>query len=622
MAQVSQSGERSSTQPNERTALLTGTGASSSSSSATNNAQAETVASPSRYQSTGPDAQGKRPSSYIIVTAPTAEHNQIAVLDSVPYRQQASSSPTPPRFRLLLPLIALLDLLVSAFLCVTAYEKYAHPDPDKNGAKEAAQAAQRLAFWLMACAVFRTLVLAGVGFSKRTRSLGVLIAATCLLSVLFVMSIANMLLEAHALQSKRNVNGAGTRLYALRKAHVSHITVPELPLPVLPLFTGQQLLFTVLEWAAFIAVVGVRLPPGKNPVKARRWARTLRHHDAEGLDVRSLNEHLDHADLGSGGDSDDEDYAGEGMRHDLAHETRPQSPQSVRPYRARKAEDNETVSSSIRPIAPQSPHFPMGSPSPAPSFHAAQSQNQGQQRPSSVRSGPITPLRTSSTGAAFRDVMSPTDVSEEAGSSSAQIVPDLELQLDASGLSLPPSVASPDGADDMIDDDLEHDPQDIIDIPSDKRLSRQESKRRLAKAYARSNASSSSINALPGASGSANRRSFAGGRRDSTAASIRTTNSTSTNMGLPISTPSIPDRRTSTSFRAQSPPLVSNPATPTGATSPVARMRGGAGSQGLLKGKSGKLGIGIGLGRRPSWLGGPKRDGSSGSHSNNPSRPE
>ncbi|CAD6927546.1 unnamed protein product [Tilletia laevis] len=206
-------------------------------------------------------------------------------------------------------------------------------------------------------------------------------------------------------------------------------------------------------------------------------------------------------------------------------------------------------------------------------------------------------------------------------------IPDLELQLEASQLSLPASALSPD--DD--DDDEEGDAQDIIDIPADKQLSRQESRRRLANAYARSNASSSSINDIPHSSSSSsssfsqNRRSMTGGssshrnRRDS-AISVRST-STTTGMGLPISTPSIPDRRTSTNFhRATSPPLVSpglqgqrgNPLlSPPVLSTPAS---GSGSGQGVFKGKAGKLGMGIGLGgRRPSWLGGSKGENSSSS---------
>lgn len=252
--------------------------------------EAPTSSSASARFSSSNAAQARPRSSYIIVTAPTLESNRIAVLDEVPQRP-ATFGP-PPRFRLLLPVFALADLVISIALFTIAYEKYDHPDPGRHDSEDAAAAAKRLALSLLSCAVFRAVVFAGVGFSKHTRHMGVLIAATCLLSTLFVMSVANMLLEAHALRSASSSLPAAYIPAALstQQLQIGAVKIPELPIPVLPLFTGQQLLFTILEWAAFIAVVGVRLPPGRNPVQARRWARTLHHHYSDGIDARSLHE--------------------------------------------------------------------------------------------------------------------------------------------------------------------------------------------------------------------------------------------------------------------------------------------------------------------------------------------
>ncbi|KAE8217619.1 hypothetical protein CF319_g8333 [Tilletia indica] len=571
----------------ERTALLT-----NDPSRNPQDDQQDIVDSPARYtQSSGPDRE--RPSSYIIVTAPTADNNAISLFDNGPYRQSAPPQHPPPRFRLFLPALALVDLLISLALCAIAYEQYAHPEPDRDGAQAAAHAAQRLAISLFACSVFRTTVLTGVGFSKQTRSMGVLIAATCLLSVLFVMSVANMLLEAHALRSassslQRVIIPA---VLAIPEIHFGLFKVPELPVPVLPLFILQQLLFTVFEWAAFIAVVGVRLPPGRNPIQARRWARTLQQHHGDGVDARSLMEPHGEGDSGSEEGSDDafEDNEQEVSAAIRAMHSRPKSPES------------QKAPSSIRPIAPQSPRFPLGSPSPAPSLNSAQSATQDSRHAAST-SGQHPPNRMASGGTIGFDSSSVDGQDHPAAASSSHGAPDLELQLEASQLSLPASALSPDD----VDEEFAHDPQDIIDIPADKQLSRQESRRRLAKAYARSNASSSSINDIPGS-----RRSMGGGGRRDSAISIRST-STATGMGLPISTPSIPDRRTSTNFRAQSPPPITGSGSPASQFPPVQQTgRGDAppsAAQGLLKGKSGKLGIGIGLGRRPSWLGGPKAD--------------
>ncbi|CAD6934408.1 unnamed protein product [Tilletia controversa] len=566
-------------------------------------------------------SNNERPSSYIIVTAPTVENNRIALLDSVngaSYRSSHYPHPLPaPRFRLFLPVLALVDLLVSLSLCAIAYEQYSHSELDPgegdDGGAAPREAARRLAVSLLACSVFRTTVLTAVGFSKQTRSMGVLIAATCLLSILFVMSIANMLLEAHALRSATSNPPAAflppTPFSTPQLHYGHHLRIPALPLPVLPLFTAQQLLFTVLEWAAFIAVVGVRLPPGRNPIQARRWARSLQTHHAEGVDARSLMEVGGEGDSGS---EDEEEVEGEG---DDTLEHRHGGDELAGDGRRSKSPDSSKGPSSLRPIAPLSPRFPIGSPSPAPSLNVA---NPAQQDPHRIPSSSSTQI--SSAQQLVLDHPSAPPASHG--------IPDLELQLEASQLSLPASALSPD--DD--DDDEEGDAQDIIDIPADKQLSRQESRRRLANAYARSNASSSSINDIPHSSSSSssssfsqNRRSMTGGssshrnRRDS-AISVRST-STTTGMGLPISTPSIPDRRTSTNFhRATSPPLVSpglqgqrgNPLlSPPVLSTPAS---GSGSGQGVFKGKAGKLGMGIGLGgRRPSWLGGSKGENSSSS---------
>uniref|UniRef100_V5EVK3 Uncharacterized protein n=1 Tax=Kalmanozyma brasiliensis (strain GHG001) TaxID=1365824 RepID=V5EVK3_KALBG len=41
------------------------------------------------------------------------------------------------------------------------------------------------------------------------------------------------------------------------------------------ILVGAEMAFTVIEWVLFIAVVGVKVPPGGNPAEAKRWARGL-----------------------------------------------------------------------------------------------------------------------------------------------------------------------------------------------------------------------------------------------------------------------------------------------------------------------------------------------------------
>lgn len=70
---------------------------------------------------------------------------------------------------------------------------------------------------------------------------------------------------------------------------------------------GIQLALTLVEWISYIAVVGVRVPPGPSRLRAARWARELRASDVQGLDVRSVYDETFVEDEDDGEDDEDLD---------------------------------------------------------------------------------------------------------------------------------------------------------------------------------------------------------------------------------------------------------------------------------------------------------------------------
>ncbi|KAI3486506.1 hypothetical protein L1887_49907 [Cichorium endivia] len=138
--------------------------------------------------------------------------------------------------------------------------------------------------------VARAAAYAIVGISRRIRQLGVTVAAMSILSTLFYVSVANLLFQA---RPKSDVPDAGLLSWSamLILAHPWHW--PEAIrqfVPTMPILVGSQQALTLFEWILYIAVVGVKVPPGGNPITAKRWQRNLAQDPdfQRGVDAQSL----------------------------------------------------------------------------------------------------------------------------------------------------------------------------------------------------------------------------------------------------------------------------------------------------------------------------------------------
>lgn len=231
----------------------------------------------------------RRAGSYILVSssAPLDES------ETLPLQYPPRSR---PRLFFLLPFVAALDIALAITLGVLVLRQEAKhnesdarrpghppthdlilssslfaPEPQLD---ESAWQRRKIVLLVIAFSITRALAYAMVGFSKRIRQLGVTVAAISILSTLFYVSIANLLFQA---RGKPDALVAPPPLWSSlvspdnwRWPHaVKHFK------PTMPILVGAEMAFTVIEWVLFIAVVGVKIPPGANPAEAKRWARGL-----------------------------------------------------------------------------------------------------------------------------------------------------------------------------------------------------------------------------------------------------------------------------------------------------------------------------------------------------------
>ncbi|SNX82523.1 uncharacterized protein MEPE_01229 [Melanopsichium pennsylvanicum] len=143
---------------------------------------------------------------------------------------------------------------------------------------------------VLAFSIARSASYAIIGINRQIRRLGVTVAAISILSTLFYVSIANLLLQA---RSKPDILDTVpfswmSLTFTPHDWHWPHAL--RHVQPTMPILVGAQMAFTLFEWILYIAVVGVKIPPGANPVKAKRWARGLAHDQAyqRGVDSHSL----------------------------------------------------------------------------------------------------------------------------------------------------------------------------------------------------------------------------------------------------------------------------------------------------------------------------------------------
>ena len=359
-----------------------------------------------------------------------------------------------PRFYYLLPLIAFLDVAGSvglAALIIKQESEAGRHDSDPD-AVAAAWEREKLVFAVLGCAVMRASTIAIVGVSRRMRDLGIIVAAVCILSALYNVSVANLLFQARPRpapgrsaptpepwqQSGREplylttaAAAAAGGWYAYAFAHAT-----------MPVLIGYQMAMTLLEWISYIAVVGVKVPPGGNPVKAKRWARNLARDPSyrQGVEVTSLYA----TDSGEDGEEEEDEYEEEEERVAYGVERQGQG------VAGREAQEDDAL------LGQQ--------------VQARRSSVAGQQDgSSSINYGGVTGSPIS-----YRaGVAEGTPGSRRGGTMvlpAWNSSPGLAEMGMASGIGGRAETAS----------ESESDPDEIIDIPSNPDLQRQESRRRLA----------------------------------------------------------------------------------------------------------------------------------------------
>ncbi len=206
-----------------------------------------------------------------------------------------------PRFCWVLALLAAIDFVITAFLgAQLLYEQPqrhgSNPDSkpptgedgsNSGGGSNDEDRRLGLIAAMIACAVLRDTVLGAVAFSKQVRQLAITVAAVALASLLFVTAVFNLLFQARAAAAAQRAVGADASTIS-SEGIVKIIFGPQLdlggafsPITAIPLPQGVALLATVnlamtlLQWITYIAIVGIRPPPGGNPVQARRWIQAL-----------------------------------------------------------------------------------------------------------------------------------------------------------------------------------------------------------------------------------------------------------------------------------------------------------------------------------------------------------
>ncbi|GAC97122.1 hypothetical protein PHSY_004707 [Pseudozyma hubeiensis SY62] len=248
-----------------------------------------------------------RAGSYILVSSTANLDEPETIPGEVP-----RSSSSRPRLFFLLPLVAALDVataLTLGILVLTQLSRHDEPamrimskvshhdplltlsslDPENSKSGNAAWERRKIVVLVMAFSVARACAYAIVGFSKRIRQLGVTVAAISILSTLFYVSVANLLFQARPKPgvldtpnlSWSSIFASDTWRWPDAFRHFE---------PTMPILVGAQMAFTLLEWILYIAIVGVKVPPGGNPVQAKRWARDLAQDPQfrRGVDAQSL----------------------------------------------------------------------------------------------------------------------------------------------------------------------------------------------------------------------------------------------------------------------------------------------------------------------------------------------
>lgn len=198
---------------------------------------------------------------------PTGSRRSVAFASPSPLgsRQQRAKPERPrPRFWFLLPLLALIDLALEAFIgSVILKESPEDPPSDgRHGSTGLDETKKTSLIWtLLTLAFLRTSIMGIVGIGNKSDQLGLMVATMAALSILILLAVFNLLFQSGDLFSHAN--------------HSDNSILARLPIRPLALMTAISGVATILEYLLYIAVVGIRVPPTQMR-EARRWKRGVR----------------------------------------------------------------------------------------------------------------------------------------------------------------------------------------------------------------------------------------------------------------------------------------------------------------------------------------------------------
>ncbi|KAJ1032636.1 hypothetical protein NDA16_000659 [Ustilago loliicola] len=446
--------------------------------------------------------------------SPPRAGSYILVSSSLPQDDSASSpsaetSPVfrsaRPRFSFLLPIVAFLDATLAITLGILILQQEAKhsppntekpspshdpillnsssgrlPDTSPTPIDDAAWERRKIVLTVLAFSVTRACAYAIIGISKRIRELGVTVAAISILSTLFYVSIANLLFQARPKPDV--ILDLASLLTVLRDWHwpdaFKNIE------PTMPILVGAQMALTLFEWVLYIAVVGVKVPPGGNPAEAKRWARGLAE-DADyqrGVDAHSLYP-------SDGEDDEEEEHEQEHMEEGDTRSYVGTSRRNSRHASARDEDDLEQAKASLAsPISNVPRNDDIAS--------AAAEEVDGSNRPllntspargyGSILASPRTPRGPSQSHpqshshGSVRSKRSAHAMSRSASNQSGMYSRSPgAAELGAAS----PNALQDDEDDEVGDEEAEgSDPDDIIDITPNRAVARKEARLRLARA--------------------------------------------------------------------------------------------------------------------------------------------
>ncbi|CDU24415.1 uncharacterized protein SPSC_03786 [Sporisorium scitamineum] len=437
-----------------------------------------------------------RAGSYILVPS-SAPLDDSPALPDVAQRASASR----PRLFFLLPLVAVLDIATTVTLGILVLRQQAkHNEPETHtprdlsshdpvmtsavhdhsnaGLDKGAWERRKIVLLVVAFSIARACAFAIVGISRRVRQLGVTVAAISILSALFYVSVANLLFQARSKpDTLETAPFSWSSLFASDEWRwpdaFRHFE------PTMPILIGAQMAFTLFEWILYIAIVGVKIPPGGNPVEAKRWARNLADdpYFQRGVDAHSLYPSEDGREAEQDEyDANDRDFAassGAGEEADVHTDADVEQARTLLASPILNLSRKEQVDGSDQSLLGAGPSTPRGYGSTLSDPRTPQGTSQPHHQQGSVRSarspaaaGPASARGLSRSASARSDLYSRSPGAAELG----EVIDDDDDEED-------------DERDGEGDEEAEgSDPDDIIDITPNRAVARKEARLRLARA--------------------------------------------------------------------------------------------------------------------------------------------